>query len=58
MTTTLADRTQAKTATAAFDVERLRRDFPALEQTVNGHPLVYLDSAASAQKPRVGSSYD
>jgi cysteine desulfurase/selenocysteine lyase len=37
---------------AAFDVERLRRDFPALEQTVNGKPLVYLDNAASAQKPQ------
>ena len=30
---------------------RLRGDFPALEQSVNGHPLVYLDSAASAQQP-------
>ena len=29
-----------------------RRDFPILERTVNGHPLVYLDSAASSQKPR------
>ncbi|HEX9736325.1 MAG TPA: cysteine desulfurase [Thermoanaerobaculia bacterium] len=52
MTTTLEDRTQPTTTPAAFDVERLRRDFPALGQTVNGHPLVYLDSAASAQKPR------
>lgn len=39
-------------APAALDVERLRRDFPALQQTVNGHPLAYLDNAASAQKPR------
>lgn len=37
----------------AFDVERLRRDFPALTQTVNGAPLVYLDNAATTQKPRV-----
>ncbi|MCL2796051.1 MAG: SufS family cysteine desulfurase [Microbacteriaceae bacterium] len=31
----------------------LRGDFPLLDQTVNGHPLVYLDSAATAQRPRV-----
>ena len=30
----------------------LRADFPVLEREINGHPLVYLDSAASAQKPR------
>ncbi len=35
-----------------LDVEKLRRDFPALDQRTNGHPLVYLDSAATAQKPR------
>lgn len=35
----------------AFDVERIRADFPALRQTVHGRPLVYLDNAASAQKP-------
>ncbi|HEX8756448.1 MAG TPA: cysteine desulfurase [Steroidobacteraceae bacterium] len=34
-----------------LDVERVRRDFPILQRTVNGHPLVYLDSAASAQRP-------
>ena len=38
-------------ARAAFDVERLRADFPVLSQTVNGNPLVYLDNAATAQKP-------
>jgi cysteine desulfurase/selenocysteine lyase len=32
--------------------ERTRRDFPILERIVNGHRLVYLDSAASSQKPR------
>lgn len=37
---------------AAFDVEAIRSDFPALHQTVHGHPLVYLDNAASAHKPR------
>ncbi|HVC29793.1 MAG TPA: cysteine desulfurase [Steroidobacteraceae bacterium] len=36
---------------AALDAERVRRDFPILERTVNGRPLVYLDSAASAQRP-------
>jgi len=36
----------------AFDVEKIRRDFPVLSQTVNGKPLVYLDSAASAQVPQ------
>ncbi|HSR69100.1 MAG TPA: cysteine desulfurase [Acidobacteriota bacterium] len=36
----------------AYDVENIRRDFPILHQEVNGHPLVYLDNAASTQKPR------
>lgn len=35
-----------------FDVARVRADFPILGQTVRGKPLVFLDSAASAQKPR------
>ena len=35
----------------AFDAARVRRDFPILEQRVNGRPLVYLDSAASGQRP-------
>ncbi len=34
-----------------YDVERVRRDFPILARSVNGKPLVYLDSAASAQRP-------
>ena len=36
----------------AFDVEAVRAEFPILARQVNGRPLVYLDSAASAQKPR------
>ncbi|WP_046865483.1 cysteine desulfurase [Microvirga massiliensis] len=36
-----------------YDVEAIRAEFPILAQTVYGKPLVYLDSAASAQKPRV-----
>jgi cysteine desulfurase / selenocysteine lyase len=35
----------------AFDVERVRRDFPILDRTINGRPLVYLDSGASSQRP-------
>lgn len=35
-----------------FDVARLRADFPILNERVHGRPLVYLDTAASAQKPR------
>ena len=36
----------------AFDAERIREDFPVLHQEVNGHPLVYLDNAATSQKPQ------
>jgi cysteine desulfurase/selenocysteine lyase len=36
-----------------LDVERIRQDFPILTQTVRGKKLVFLDSAASAQKPRL-----
>jgi cysteine desulfurase/selenocysteine lyase len=36
---------------SAFDVERVRREFPILHQKVNGKPLVYLDNAATSQKP-------
>ena len=35
-----------------FDIERVRREFPVLAQRVHGKPLVYLDSAATSQKPR------
>jgi cysteine desulfurase/selenocysteine lyase len=38
--------------TNGYDVERVRADFPILSRLVHGKPLVYLDSAASAQKPR------
>jgi cysteine desulfurase / selenocysteine lyase len=36
-----------------MDVERIRGDFPIFERRFHGHPLAYLDSAASSQKPRV-----
>jgi len=38
---------------APLEVRRIRADFPALLQEVNGHPLVYLDNAATTQKPQV-----
>ena len=37
---------------APFDVQAVRRDFPALKQLVHGRPLVYLDNAATTQKPQ------
>ena len=38
--------------TVPFDVARIREDFPILRQTIRGKPFVFLDSGASAQKPR------
>ena len=40
-------------ASAAFDPHVVRRDFPILDEVINGHKLVYLDSASTSQKPRV-----
>jgi len=40
------------TTLSALDAVAIRRDFPILHQTVNGHPLAYLDNAASSQRPR------
>ena len=40
-------------AGAGFDVEKVRRDFPILRRRVRGRPLVYLDNAATSQKPQV-----
>jgi cysteine desulfurase/selenocysteine lyase len=37
---------------AAFDVQRIRKDFPLLSQKIHGKPLVYLDNGATSQKPR------
>ena len=42
----------AATKTKAFDVEKVRGDFPILHQKVHGKPLVYLDNAATTQKPQ------
>ena len=38
--------------TATLDPVKIRREFPTLDQSVNGKPLVYLDNAATSQKPR------
>ncbi|TNF70616.1 MAG: cysteine desulfurase [Acidobacteria bacterium] len=53
--TTLESSNKSRPATGdrpPFDVVRIRADFPALDQTVHGKPLAYLDNAASAQKPQ------
>ena len=38
--------------TAPFDVNLVKKDFPILQETVNGHPLMWLDNAATTQKPK------
>lgn len=43
----------AKTARLPLDTSRIKGDFPILEEKINGHRLVYLDSAATSQKPTV-----
>ncbi len=40
------------TTGSGLDIETIRTDFPALHQNVHGHPLVYLDNAATTQKPQ------
>ena len=53
--TTLRGQNQTAQADAlgAIDVDRIRQDFPILHQEINGKPLVYLDNAATTQKPQV-----
>jgi cysteine desulfurase/selenocysteine lyase len=53
MTKAVVDFNAAPVTAAAFDVEKIRVDFPILHQQVNGQPLVYLDNAATTQKPNV-----
>src|SRR6516225_12374467 len=43
--------TLGSVVSTGLDVERIREDFPVLKQTIHGKPLVYLDNAATAQKP-------
>lgn len=50
MTTSMTGRLSDRQS-HAVPLENCRKDFPALDQTISGHPLVYLDSAASAQQP-------
>jgi len=45
-------RANASAPFTSFDIEGVRRDFPALHQRVNGHPLVWLDNAATTHKPQ------
>ncbi len=47
-----AEKTEVLAMNNGLDVERVRAEFPALHQEIHGKPLVYLDSGASAQKPR------
>jgi len=42
-----------KVSGSSWDVERIRKDFPILHEEVHGKPLVYLDNAATSQKPHV-----
>src|SRR3990172_5123652 len=51
--TQVLDGDRRETAFAVFDVHAVRRDFPILEQKVHDKPLVYLDNAATSQKPQV-----
>ena len=44
---------EASDRTSTLDPVALRRDFPILAQEINGHPLTYLDSASTSQKPSV-----
>ena len=48
-----ADASMTTNMTGGYDIEKIRSDFPILSRKIHGKPLVYLDSAASAQKPKV-----
>jgi len=52
MSTKLAIAQSALPAMMSFDSDKVRAEFPILSRQVNGKPLVYLDSAASSQRPR------
>ncbi|HWY87980.1 MAG TPA: cysteine desulfurase, partial [Gemmataceae bacterium] len=49
----LPRRVPPSTSRPAFDVARIRADFPILKQTVHGKPLIYFDNGATTQKPEV-----
>ena len=53
MSTVVEDRRHCRPKpSASFDVDRIRAEFPILRQKFDGQPLVYLDNAATAQKPQ------
>ena len=52
MTSTQITAKPVRQRSSALDVQRVRRDFPILARQVNGKPLVYLDNAATSQKPQ------
>jgi cysteine desulfurase/selenocysteine lyase len=52
MTVQVSPRRARTAESPGFDVQRVREDFPILKQRVHGKPLVYLDNAASTQKPQ------
>ncbi|HSU59560.1 MAG TPA: cysteine desulfurase [Bryobacteraceae bacterium] len=48
----MSARAEMLQSSAVFDVERIREDFPILREKIHGKPLVYLDNAATTQKPK------
>ncbi len=52
MSTAMLERPEINLSLLDYDVESVRQDFPILSETMNGRPLVYLDNAATTQKPR------
>ncbi|MGA8162471.1 MAG: cysteine desulfurase [Acidobacteriaceae bacterium] len=52
MSAALAVATRDKAVNSPFEMEKIRADFPILQSKVHGHPLVYLDNAATSQKPQ------
>lgn len=53
MSLKIVTESHARKLDTAFDVERIRKDFPILGESINGHPLVYLDNAATTHKPQI-----
>src|SRR6185312_14646961 len=51
MSTVVKTPREIHSAPSSYDVEKIRQDFPVLHQKVHGKPLVYLDNAATTQKP-------
>jgi cysteine desulfurase/selenocysteine lyase len=49
----LREKPSSRPAAATFEVEKIRQDFPILQQRVHGKPLVYLDNGATSQKPQI-----